>query len=64
MVPVGTAQVGCAVTLAVGTAGTAGTAFHIDIALLDADTQVGDAASRVVSVWLPGASPANAVPAW
>ena len=56
MVPVGTAHVGCVVTLAVGTAGTVGTAFTIDIALLDADTQVGDAASRAVGMVTRGES--------
>ena len=62
IVPVGTAQVGCTVTLAVGVAGTAGTAFTV-ILPVGADIQVGEAASRVVSVWLPGSSPAKVVPA-
>ena len=63
MVPVGTAQVGCVVTLAVGTAGTDGTAFTAIFGVA-AEIQVGDAARRVVRLWLPGASPANEVPAW
>ena len=61
MVPVGTAQVGCVVTLAVGTAGTEGTAATFMFPV-DADTHVVDAASRAVSVWLPGARPAKEVP--
>ena len=49
MVPEGTAQVGCVVTLAVGTAGTEGTAATF-IFPVDADTHVVDAASRAVRV--------------
>jgi len=49
IVPVGTAHVGCIVTLAVGIAGTAGTALTVS-APLAADTHVGEAASLVVRV--------------
>jgi hypothetical protein len=51
------------VVLAVGTAGTAGTAFTNMLAV-DADIQVGDAASLVVRVWLPASNPAKVTPAW
>ena len=63
MVPVGVAQVGCAVTDAVGTAGALGTAATLILAV-GADTHVVDAASLAVTVWLPGLSRANDVPAW
>mgnify|MGYP003544846217 CR=1 FL=1 len=56
-------QVGCAVTPAVGTEGTAGTALTLIFGVA-AETQVGDAARRVIRLWLPGASPVNEVPAW
>ena len=49
IVPVGTAHVGCVVVLAVGTAGTEGTAFTT-ILPVEAEIQVGDAAKRVVNV--------------
>ena len=41
IVPVGTVQVGCTVTEAVGAAGGVGTAFTVTVVGLD--TQVGDA---------------------
>ena len=63
MVPVGTAQVGCKVTLAVGTAGTVGTALTL-ILVVEAEIQVGEAARRVVKVWLPGNKPAKVTLAW
>jgi len=56
IVPVGTAQVGCTVTLAVGVAGTVGTAFTVIEELAD-EIHVGDAANLAVTVWLPTATP-------
>ena len=47
-----TAQVGCTVTLAVGVAGTLGTAFTVMLVLAE-EIQVGDAANLAVTVWLP-----------
>src|SRR5674476_1361978 len=55
IVPVGTAHVGCNVTLAVGVAGTAGTALTVILGLAS-DTHVGDACCLAVTVWLPTAS--------
>jgi len=49
IVPVGTAQVGCTVTLAVGVAGTVGTAFTVIEELAD-EMQVGDAANLALTV--------------
>ena len=63
MVPVGVPQVGCIVTLAVGTAGTAGTTFTASAAV-GAEIHVLSALLRVVNVWLPGARPAKVTPAW
>src|SRR5512145_2723145 len=63
IVPVGTAHVGCTVTLAAGTAGTAGTALTVSVPV-GADSQLGVAASRAVNVWLPGATPVNVALAW
>jgi len=60
IVPVGTEQVGCTVTLAVGVAGTVGTAFTV-IVELAGDTQVGDAISLALTVWLPTATPVKVV---
>ena len=55
MVPVGTAHVGCTVTLAVGVAGTAGTALTVKDELAR-ETQVGEAINLAVMVWLPTAT--------
>jgi UDP-N-acetylglucosamine enolpyruvyl transferase len=63
MVPVGVPQVGCTVTLAVGTAGTAGTAFTVNAAV-EAEIQVLSALLREVSVWVPGAKPLKVTLAW
>jgi len=62
MVPFGVPQVGCTVTLAVGTAGTAGTAFTVNAAV-EAEIQVLGM-SCVVNVWAPGAKPLKVIPAW
>jgi len=56
IVPVGTAQVGCMVTLAVGVAGTVGTAFTVIVELAD-ETHVGEAANLALTVWSPTATP-------
>jgi hypothetical protein len=62
MVPVGTAHVGCTVTLAVGAVGTAGTA--LTITLVTDDIQVGSAEFLAVTIWVPGVTPLKVVPAW
>jgi len=56
IVPVGTAQVGCTETLAVGVAGTVGTAFTV-IEELAEEIHVGEAANLVLTVWFPAATP-------
>ena len=48
IVPVGTAQVGCTVTLAVGAAGSPGTAFTVT--LVPAETQDGSAVFLTVTL--------------
>jgi hypothetical protein len=48
MVPVGIAQVGCTVTLAVGAEGTPGTA--LTVTLVPAETQVGSAVFLTVTL--------------
>src|SRR5664280_979694 len=63
IVPVGTAHVGCTVTLAVGVAGTAGTALTVSDPLAS-DTHVGDALSLAVTVWLPTATSVKVGLAW
>jgi len=60
MVPVGTAHVGCTVTLAVGVAGTDGTALTLNVELTG-DTHVGDATNLAVTVWLPTETPVKVV---
>ena len=55
IVPVGTAQVGCTVVDAVGTAGKPGTAFTVTLDEA-ADIQVLSTLLRAVKVWLPGAT--------
>ena len=61
IVPVGTAQVGCTVTLAVGADGAPGTAFTVT--LVPAETQVGSAVFLTVTLYIPGATNVNVVPA-
>ena len=64
IVPVGTAHVGCTVTLAVGVAGTAGTALTF-MAALAPETHVGEAAMRAVTTCpAPGATPVKVALAW
>ena len=63
IVPVGSALVVRVAALAVVTAGATGSRSTL-ILPVEADTQVVEAASLVVRVWLPGARPAKAVPAW
>ena len=63
MVPVGMAQVGCTVALAVGMAGTTGTVFTVNEPVAP-DMQVIEAARRVIKVWPPGAKPAKVTLAW
>ena len=63
IVPVGTAQVGCTVTLAVGIAGTAGTALTVRVELA-VEIQVGEATSLAVTVWLPTATKAKVTLVW
>jgi len=58
IVPVDTAQVGCTVTLAVGVAGTVGTAFTV-IEELAEEIHVGDATNLALTVWFPTATPVN-----
>jgi hypothetical protein len=63
MVPVGTEHVGCTVTLAVGDAGTVGTAFIVTVAAAKV-THVLSAMLLTDSVYVPGARPENVAPAW
>jgi len=53
---VGTAQVGCTVTLAVGVAGTVGAAFTVIVELAD-EIHVGEAVNLALTVWFPAATP-------
>jgi hypothetical protein len=62
IVPVGTAQVGCTVTVAVGAAGGVGTALTVTVA--GADIQVGSAVLITVMLCAPGATPVNVAEAW
>ena len=62
MVPVGTAQVGCTVTEAVGAAGTAGTA--LTVSGVGAETQVISVVERAVTLCAPGATSVNVAAAW
>ena len=55
IVPVATAQVGCAVTLAVGAAGVAGWAATVKLIALE----IQPAAFVVVTSYTPGAKPVN-----
>ncbi len=61
MVPVGTAQVGWAVTEAVGAAGGVGMAFTVSG--VGAETQVISVVDLTVTLCAPGATPVNVVAA-
>src|SRR6478609_3320396 len=61
-VPVGTAQVGLVVVLAVGAAGAPGTAFTVTFVTDDA--QVVSVVLLLVKAWLPEANPAKIADAW
>jgi hypothetical protein len=62
IVPVGTAHVGCIVTVAVGAAGAPGTAFTTTLAV--ADIQVGSSEFIRGMLSVPGTTPVNVVGAW
>ena len=61
MVPVTVMHVGCAVTLAVAVAGGAGMLFTVT--WMAVDTQP-EAIFLTVTLYVPGATPVNRVPAW
>jgi hypothetical protein len=61
IVPVATEQVGCAVALAVGAAGTDGCAFTVRLVAVDTHPLV---VFFVVTLYVPGATLVNVVPAW